>query len=134
MLFGGGVAYFEAQRPCHICVLLFVRAADLLAPDSLEGKSREKRNIARRSGTSVAAAALSFALVAPLAQPVAGAQEATPGEVENQPTDGAANPESPETGTPNESDPDADWGGGGDGPREESPRGSRQGRQPDQGC
>ena len=82
----------------------------------------KKRNIARRRGTSVAAAALSFALVAPLAQPVAGAQEATPGEVENQPADGAANPESSETGTPNESDPDADWDGGGDGPREESPR------------
>lgn len=35
----------------------------------------KKNYIARRRGTSVAAAALSFALVAPLAQPVAFAQE-----------------------------------------------------------
>ena len=36
-----------------------------------------KNFIARRRGTSVAAAALSFALVAPFAQPVAFAQETT---------------------------------------------------------
>ncbi|MDK8799790.1 YPDG domain-containing protein, partial [Corynebacterium coyleae] len=41
----------------------------------------KKNYIARRRGTSVAAAALSFALVAPLAQPVAFAQNAASGEV-----------------------------------------------------
>mgnify|MGYP001758754313 FL=1 len=40
----------------------------------------KKNYIARRRGTSVAAAALSFALVAPLAQPVAFAQEETSAE------------------------------------------------------
>jgi len=42
----------------------------------------KKNYIARRRGTSVAAAALSFALVAPLAQPVAFAQENPAAEAE----------------------------------------------------
>ncbi|UBI09534.1 YPDG domain-containing protein [Corynebacterium coyleae] len=47
----------------------------------------KKNYIARRRGTSVAAAALSFALVAPLAQPVAYAQEDKPAAESAQNTD-----------------------------------------------
>ena len=45
---------------------------------SREGISVKKNYISRRRGTSIAAAALSFALVAPFAQPVAFAQEEAP--------------------------------------------------------
>ena len=44
----------------------------------------KKNYIARRRGTSVAAAALSFALVAPFAQPVAFAQETPPASESDQ--------------------------------------------------
>ena len=48
----------------------------------------KKNYIARRRGTSVAAAALSFALVAPLAQPVAFAQDAAnPDAADTAPAD-----------------------------------------------
>ncbi|WP_175934412.1 YPDG domain-containing protein [Corynebacterium sp. Marseille-P4321] len=56
----------------------------------------KKNYIARRRGTSVAAAALSFALVAPFASPVAGAQE----------NGGAGTVEAADAATPEQTDPD----------------------------
>ena len=62
---------------CDTCQIQRTKRCTYLTEGSFsrEGISVKKNYISRRRGTSIAAAALSFALVAPFAQPVAFAQE-----------------------------------------------------------
>ena len=65
---------------CDMCQRRGTKRCTYLTEGSFsrEGISVKKNYISRRRGTSIAAAALSFALVAPFAQPVAFAQEEAP--------------------------------------------------------
>ena len=65
---------------CDMCQRRGTKRCTYLTEGSFsrEGISVKKNYISRRRGTSIAAAALSFALVAPFAQPVAFAQEESP--------------------------------------------------------
>ena len=65
---------------CDTCQIQRTKRCTYLTEGSFsrEGISVKKNYISRRRGTSIAAAALSFALVAPFAQPVAFAREEAP--------------------------------------------------------